>query len=614
MNVHDAGTFAVGATPQAGGATRFRVWAPKARQIELHVVEPRELLAPMVPVGQGYYEAVIDPLASGASYFYRLNGTVDRPDPASRFQPRGIHGPSSVVSPAFDWTDARWQGVRWEDYVIYEAHVGSFTHEGTFGAMIAHLDDLAALGITAIQLMPVAQFPGRRNWGYDGVHPWAPQDSYGGPEQLKRLIDACHARSLAVVLDVVYNHLGPEGNYVAEFGPYFTDRYRTPWGQAINFDGPDCAAVRQFFIGNALYWFSEFHVDSLRLDATHAIHDESPRHLLAEMADAVHALGARCGRHLYLIAESNANDPRIVRSPEAGGYGVDAQLVDDFHRAVFAIAAGARQGSYADFGSLADVAKAYGDGFVLTGRYSKYRRRDWGAEPEGIAPNRFVAFASCHDTVGNRPGGERLSALVDFETWKLVTSATLLSYCTPLVFMGDEYGETAPFHFFTSYLDSRLAKAVRRGRQAEFAAYRWTAPFANPQSPATFAASRLDRALASRDQHAVAWRFHQELLRLRRELLQCARSDTHRPRIDVVDDRGVLLDRRAEGVWIALHFGVEPFEIDPAIVSAGDWRRRFNSADCRWNGPQLALDEPAHRPVVLWPKSCLVLLRDSSRR
>ena len=603
-----------GATHQADGSTRFRVWAPNVRRVELHLVEPRDGLLPLQAVRDGNYEAVVENLAPGANYFYRLNGATDRPDPASRYQPLGIHGPSQVIFSAFDWTDVDWPGIAWQDYVIYEAHVGTFTPAGSFAAMIAHLDDLKSLGVTAVQLMPVAQFPGAHNWGYDGVHPYAPQNTYGGPDGLKQLVNACHARGLAVVLDVVYNHLGPEGNYLAEFGPYFTSRHETPWGPAINLDGPDSAAVRRYFVDNALYWFSEFHFDALRLDATHAIHDDSPTHFLAELADTVRELRGHLPRQIYIIAESNRNDPQIVRPRELGGYGTDAQLVDDFHRSLVALAANTRQGSYADFGSLADFAKAYGDGFVLVGQYSKYRGCAWGAEPGNISPNRFVAFASCHDTVGNRPGGRRLSALVDFETWKLAASATLLSYCTPLIFMGDEYDEDAPFHYFTSHLDPQLADAVRSGRQAEFKGYDWRAPFADPQSPDTFFASRLDRSLAAHGRHAIAWRLHQELLQVRRELLRQTSAEQSIPRLEVLDHRCVLVDRRTAHARVILNFGTDPIGLDTALVGQGDWRVRFNSAEPRWSDPVATLESRycTLLPIVQCPRSCVVLYRDGS--
>ncbi len=465
MTVDDASGFRrpIGAIRQPNGDTTFTVWAPEVRSIALKLVDGARAVA-MAPLGEGYLGATVHGLAPGARYFYRLNGAVDRPDPASRFQPEGVHGPSAVTDGEFAWTDHNWRGRAWEDFVIYESHVGTFSAAGTFEAMIEHLDELASLGVTAIQLLPVAQFPGARNWGYDGVHPYAPQNTYGGPRGLKSLVDACHARSLAVVLDVVYNHLGPEGNYLAEFGPYFTWRHRTGWGPAINFDGPASDAVRDFFIGNAVYWLSEFHIDALRLDATHAIYDESARPLLGELADAVRECGRRLNRRVFTIAEHHSNDPRVVRSSQAGGYGLDALLLDDFQHSLQALLTGERAAYCSDFGRLSDFSKAYKSGFVLTGQHSHYRGCRWGTSSADVSADRFVAFAANHDTVGNRPGGDRLGRLLDFDELKLIAAATILSPTIPLLFMGEEYDEPAPFYYFTSHIDPQLAAAVRGSR------------------------------------------------------------------------------------------------------------------------------------------------------
>ena len=328
------------------------MWAPLAEQVEVRLVSPREELVPLQKGERGYFSAVVAGVEPGSLYFYRLNGQQDFPDPASRFQPQGVHGPSQVVDPRFPWDDGHWSGLPLRDYVIYELHVGTFTPEGTFDAVIPYLDELKELGLTALELMPVAQFPGGRNWGYDGVFPFAVQNSYGGPEGLKRLVNACHQRGLAVVLDVVYNHLGPEGNYLANYGPYFTERYRTPWGPALNFDGPDSDEVRRFFIDNALFWGSEYHIDALRLDALHAIVDLSPQPFVAELAATVHRARERWNRKFYLMAESDLNDVRLVRSPDLGGYGLDAHWNDDFHHALHTLLTGEQTGYYADFGSV----------------------------------------------------------------------------------------------------------------------------------------------------------------------------------------------------------------------------------------------------------------------
>jgi maltooligosyltrehalose trehalohydrolase len=360
----------LGATYLGDGRCRFRLWAPFAQTAAVRIVAPQERLIPMEPHERGYHEATVDGIEPGNLYIYRLDDGKDRPDPASRFQPRGVHGPSQVMDSSFPWEDDSWSGLPLEQYVIYELHAGTFTPEGTFDAIIAHLDRLKELGVTAIELMPVAQFPGDRNWGYDGVDLFAVQSSYGGPAGLKRLVNACHRHGLAVVLDVVYNHLGPEGNYLADFGPYFTDRYRTPWGQAINFDGPGSDEVRRFFIENALYWTTEFHIDGLRLDALHAVFDSSAQPFLEELAAVVHDEADRMGRRVYLFAESDRNDPRFVRSSDSGGYGLDAHWNDDFHHALYTLLTGEQTGYYQDFGKMEDLAKAFREGFIYSGQYS----------------------------------------------------------------------------------------------------------------------------------------------------------------------------------------------------------------------------------------------------
>ncbi|MFW6126509.1 MAG: alpha-amylase family glycosyl hydrolase, partial [Chloroflexota bacterium] len=374
----------LGATYFGHGRCRFLVWAPTATKVELHLMGPNGRLMPMERLDTGYWTAEAEGIDPESLYMYRLNGTLDRPDTASSFQPQGVHGPSQVIDARFDWQDDSWRGLPLEDYMIYELHVGTFTDEGTFDGVVGHLDELAELGITAIELMPVAQFPGTRNWGYDGVHLYAVQASYGGPPGLKRLVDMCHQRGMAVVLDVVYNHLGPEGNYLDDFGPYFTERYQTPWGRAVNFDGPHSDEVRRFFVENALRWVREFHVDALRLDALHAILDTSPYPFVEELAACVHEEAQRLRRNVYLIAESAANDVRLVRPPEAGGYGLDAQWNEDFHHSLHALLTGESTGYYQDFGQLQHLVKALREGFVYSGQYSAYCRRRHGSSSRDV--------------------------------------------------------------------------------------------------------------------------------------------------------------------------------------------------------------------------------------
>ncbi len=401
----------------------------------------------------------------GLRYAYVLPNQVDRPDPASRWQPEGVHRPSATFFPeTSDWSDDGWRGVPRGDLVIYELHVGTFTPEGTFEAVARRLPELAELGVTAIELMPVAQFPGERNWGYDGVYPNAVQNTYGGPRELQRLVNAAHHAGLAVFLDVVYNHFGPEGNYLSDFGPYFTDRYRTPWGAAMNFDGADSDPVRQFVVDNARSWCRDFHVDGLRLDAVHSIFDFSPRHILAEIQDAVQAEARRRERPALVIAETNQNDVRLIAPRERGGYGLDGLWSDDFHHSLHALLTRERTSYYADFGFPEQLAKSYSDVFVNDGNYSAFHRRRHGTKVDDSPRTCFVVCSQNHDQVGNRALGDRLSSLWPPATQRLSCTLLLLSPCTPLLFMGQEYGETNPFPFFCSFSDTDLVEAVRGGR------------------------------------------------------------------------------------------------------------------------------------------------------
>jgi maltooligosyltrehalose trehalohydrolase len=576
----------LGARFHGGGRCGFRVWAPAADRVDLHIIEPFDRVIPMISPGNGYHEAAVEGVGPGARYLYRLNGALERPDPASRYQPDGVQGPSQVVDPEFLWTDARWSSLPLKNYVIYELHVGAFTAEGTFDASIRRLDDLRALGVTAIELMPVAQFPGNRNWGYDGVYPYAVQNSYGGPRSLKKVVDHCHQRGLAAVLDVVYNHLGPEGNYLADFGPYFTDRYTGPWGAALNFNGADSDEVRRFFIENAKYWFDEFHFDALRLDAVHAILDFSPFSFLEELGAAITDLAAKLGRPLYLIPESAANDPRLIRGRDSGGLGHHAQWSDDFHHSLHALLTGERDGYYQDYGTIEDLAEAFREGFVYSGRYSSYRRRRHGSSSRDIPAERFVVCAQNHDQVGNRRDASRLGGLVSFEKLKLAAGAVILSPFIPLLFMGEEYGETAPFLYFISHSDPDLVEAVRRGRKREFAAFGLDDP-PDPQSEETFLRSKLDWRLRDEGRHRILLDFYAELLRLRKEIPALSRlSKNHLTVTGDETGRTLSLRRwdRDSQVYAGYNFGSER-ATSPLPLPAGVWETLLSSADARWGGP-----------------------------
>ncbi len=508
-----------GATILPDGQVRFVVWAPGTERLFLKIMTGEaERVETMEKIEDGYFNGTFAGINEGDRYLYLLDDGSARPDPASRYQPEGVHGPSQVVAARrHNWNDNSWKGLPLEKYIIYELHVGTFTEQGTFDSVIARLDYLCELGITAVELMPVAQFPGERNWGYDGTYIFAPQNSYGGPDGLKRLVDACHARGLAVILDVVYNHLGPEGNYLHSFGPYFTDRYRTPWGDAINFDGLESDPVRHYFISNALYWITEFHIDALRLDAIHGIFDFGALHILQELAGEVRQRGATLGRKVHLIAESDLNDVRIINPVETGGYGLDAQWSDDFHHALRALLTGDRAGYYGDFGRFSDLVKAFREGFVNSGGYSPFRKRRHGNSSAAIPPGQLVVFSQNHDQIGNRMLGERPGEYLSKQQQKLAAATVLLSPYLPLLFMGEEYAESAPFPYFVSHGDANLVEGVRKGRLEEFAAFGSQGTPPDPQSQATFLSAKLDQEQRHAGNHNEIFNFYRALIRLRKE-------------------------------------------------------------------------------------------------
>jgi maltooligosyltrehalose trehalohydrolase len=534
----------------------FRVWAPHLDRVELHVVSPRDERVALTKDAAGYHDAVVA-CGAGTRYLFAVNGN-ERPDPASRSQPDGVHAASEVVPEEFEWHDAGWHGIPLDDYVIYELHVGTFSDEGTFDAIIPRLDALRDLGITAIELLPIAQFPGGRNWGYDGTYVGAAQSTYGGPLGLKRLVNACHARGLALLLDVVYNHLGPEGNYLAEFAPYFTDRYKTPWGLALNFDGPRSDDVRWFFIHNALKWIDEFHVDGLRVDAVHAIVDHSAEPFLQDLTNAVRARAAELGRRVYTIAESDLNDPRVITPAAQLGLGFDTQWSDDFHHALHVLLTGERGGYYDGFGKVSDLARVLTDGYLFVGQHSRHRGRKYGLKPATRDGAQFVICAQNHDQIGNRMNGERLAALLPREKLRLVAAAVVLAPFIPMLFMGEEYGETAPFQYFTSHGDADLIEAVRRGRREEFEEFAWEGEPPDPHDEATFLRSKLqwhrqDESL--RD-------LYRDLLRLRRESPALRNLDLDAVRTEANDEMGVLIVWRGD-VAITFNFSDEAFGTVP---------------------------------------------------
>jgi maltooligosyltrehalose trehalohydrolase len=518
------------------------VWAPDAARVDLVLTSGR---VAMQPAERGWWTSPA-PVAAGSDYRFSVDGGDPLPDPRSPWQPAGVQDASRVLDhDTFAWTDNGWQAPPLASGVIYELHVGTFTTEGTFEAAIARLDHLKRLGVTHVELMPVNEFPGTRGWGYDGVDLFAPHHAYGGPEGLKRLVDACHARGLAVLIDVVYNHLGPTGNYLARFGPYFTSRHATPWGDAVNLDGPGSDGVRRYICDNALMWLRDYHADGLRLDAVHALIDTSSTHILEQLAAEVDALEASLGRHLVLVAETDLNDPRLVRGRESGGYGIDAQWNDDFHHALHVALTGERRGYYEDFEALRHLAEALEHAFVYRGAYSPHRKRAHGRSPEGLPAARFVHCMQNHDQVGNRARGERSSHLLSVGRLKIAAALVLMPPYVPLLFQGEEWGATAPFQYFTQHEDPDLARAVSEGRRREFAAFGWQPEdVPDPQAPETFLHSRLDWTEIAREPHASLLAWHRDLIALRRRGAAVG-TGHERPRAGYDDKAG----------WLVVSFG-----------------------------------------------------------
>lgn len=603
--------FRLGALCRGKESCRFCVWAPRAEVVEVHLLSPEDRFIPLQKAPGGYHQGIAAGISPGALYRYRLDGKKERPDPASRYQPQGVHGPSQVWDDRFAWGDEGWIGPPLKDYIIYELHIGTFTPEGTFEALIPLLDSLKDLGITALEIMPVAQFPGSRNWGYDGVYPFAVQNSYGGPEALKKLVNACHQKNLAVILDVVYNHLGPEGNYLEDFGHYFTSRYRTSWGKALNFDGPYSDEVRRYFIDSALSWISEYHVDALRLDALHAIMDISPQPFITELTEAIHQEGRKQARRVFLMAESDLNDVRLLRSREAGGSEIDVVWNDDFHHALHTLLTGEQSGYYQDFGEIKHLGKALQEGFIFSGQFSAYRKRRHGSVSRDFPAGSFLVFSQNHDQIGNRLKGDRLSREISFEALKLAAGTVLLSPYLPLLFMGEEYGETAPFHYFVSHSDQALIEAVRKGRQEEFAAFGWAEQPPDPQSEETFLGSKLNQSLVSAGRHKTLREFYLALIRLRKERLSNGLPGPGR-RVQCFEKEKVLavFYEGTPAAFLVLSFGEIPLTMNFSLPP-GRWSKRMDSSELTWEGPgsriQSLLYSKGEIAVSVNPHSCLLL-------
>jgi maltooligosyltrehalose trehalohydrolase len=543
--------------------TEFAVWGPEPGSVELQL-DGRRL--PMTRDERGWWRVDAD-AAPGADYGFIVNGQEPPlPDPRSAWQPAGVHGLSRLVDHGdFAWTDAGFRAPPLAASVIYELHIGTFSPAGTFDGAIERLDHLVDLGVTHVEVLPVNEFPGERGWGYDGVDLFAPHHAYGGPDGLKRLVDACHARGLAVLLDVVYNHLGPAGNYLGKFGPYFTETHTSPWGPAVNFDAADSDEVRRFFCDNALMWLREYHFDGLRLDAIHAIVDTSARHILEQIAVEVDDLESVTGRPLVLIAESDLNDPRVVRPTELGGYGMDAQWSDDFHHALHSVLTGERTGYYSDFGQVEHLAAALRRGFVYVGQHSRHRRRMHGRAPLGVPGWRLLGYLQNHDQVGNRARGDRIGHLTTPERARVGAAIVLTAPFVPLLFQGEEWAASAPFAFFTDH-DPELGEAVRTGRQREFAAFGWKpSEVPDPQDPATFERSRLDWDERDRGEHAATLDWYRRLIALRRSTPELGGGRLERVRVESDEARCTLVVRRGS-IGTVVNLGHEVAQFDLAVA------------------------------------------------
>jgi len=580
-------TLDIGASLISEEEVRFKVWAPLVQKVSVEITSQKKTRIIRLDRDElGYFEGIGQAVYDGDCYFYVLENESRYPDPASRFQPSGVHRPSQIIDPLdYSWGDKEWEGLPLKDFIIYELHVGTFSREGTFESMIPYLDYLTEIGITAVELMPVAQFPGERNWGYDGVYLFAPQNSYGGPHGLKTLVDACHQRRLAVILDVVYNHLGPEGNYLGKFGPYFTTKCKTPWGDAINFDGPYSDEVRRFFINNALYWINEYHVDALRVDAIHGILDLSAKHFLQELVEAVHNQADLMGKNSHVIAESDLNDVRFINPAEIGGCGLDAQWDDDFHHSLHTLMTGEDDGYYQDFGEMEHLTKALREGFVYSGQYSKFRKRRHGNSAIDRPARQFIVFSQNHDQVGNRMSGDRPAQTQSPEKLKLAAGVVLLSPYLPLIFMGEEYGEKAPFQYFTSHSDEALIEAVRKGRQEEFAAFKWKGEIPDPQAESTFVISKINIQLHQHGQHKIFFNFYKVLIDLRKKMP--AFNNLLKENMEVKElEEKVLSVRRwfaEDDILCIYNFNGKHRDVKLTLPS-GTWAKILDSSSTEWRG------------------------------
>lgn len=594
----------VGVNFHDGKEADVMVWAPLLEKLELVLKEKDEHIR-LHKDAFGYWTTKTSALQPGDRYTFLVEEEQELPDPASLSQPDGVHGPSQAIDVNnYQWQDLSWTNLPLEEYIIYELHTGTFSPAGNFEGVMEKLDHLKELGINAIEIMPVAQFPGNRNWGYDGVFPFAVQHSYGGVVGLQQLVDACHQKGFAVILDVVYNHLGPEGNYFGTYGPYFTNKYNTPWGPAINFDDAYCDAVRNYFIENALMWFRDFHIDALRLDAVHAIKDFSPVHILKEIRQHVDEWVRISGGKHYLIVELDLNDNKFINPIDRCGYGMDAQWIDEFHHALRIASGGDRHGYYEDFTGIKDLAKAYQDAYVYDGIYSPHRKKVFGTTTKQNPGKQFIVFSQNHDHVGNRMMGERSSQLVSFEMQKLMASAIAISPFIPMFFMGEEWSEPSPFLYFVSHTDPHLVQAVREGRKREFAAFYAAGEAPDPISESSFLQSKLQWELLDKEPHKTLYRYYKELIQLRKTQPALKTLDRQQVKTEVDESKKLLLlqrDHAQQQIYCILNFSKHIQQVSlPSHIQK--FEKLIDSSDASWGGNS----EIEQHKEIIQPESVII--------
>lgn len=587
-----------------GDSGHFCVWCPHAEKVEV-ILKDRGAF-PLEKDHFGYWETEI-PVSSPALYKFKVN-SKEFPDPASRFQPDGVHSWSQLAGRDFRWEDEGWEGLSTSQMIIYELHVGCFSKEGTFDGIREKLDHLLELGVNTLELMPIAQFAGTRNWGYDGVYPFAVQNSYGSRESLKHLIDECHRKGIAVLLDVVYNHTGPEGNYLSFFAPYFTEKYSTPWGKALNFDDEYSDGVRNYFIQNALMWLEEFHFDGLRLDAVHEIIDRGAHHFLQELSEAVDELENRTGRTYVLIAESDLNDTRIVNSYEKGGFGLEAQWVDDFHHSLHTYLTGENNGYYSDYGKLENIKKTLQQAFVYDGDYSTFRKKTVGNSPEGCYPHNFLVSIQNHDQIGNRLLGERLGHLISFEALKLSAGILLISPYVPMLFMGEEFAEKNPFQYFVSHTDPELIRAVEEGRKKEFEYFieEKAVGFPEPQSVETFERSKIGWDFKKDPSQNSLFEYYRYLIRLRKKGKFSAFTNKSKL-VEIKQDNLICISGKEEGKQLLALANFGSGAVKATLPPVKKSNLLFCSSDKQWGGKLNYEDQITTGEIEVQGTSVIVL-------